>query len=563
MRLPLALSMFARLPYGLLLTSLALAASALPAGSVELKVLTPSNFDSTVSEGAWFIEHFSPYCHHCRAFAPTWEKLVQYYESMDDPGVHLAQVNCATNGDLCKKNGVTGYPQMQMYKSGDFAQQFKGSRDWDTLVSFIDGHAEHTSAKNVLETAQDHHEHQAPEATEITTFPNENGMVQSLDTATFNTLLDKGPVFVKYYAPWCGHCKKLAPIWTQLASHLRHKLNIAEVNCDVHKDLCKTQGAEYTGGRKFEQLRRFAEMAVAPTLLAVKTEEDYEHYVKESPVLYLFLHSPSDTNALKQLAQSSHILLGSPTILTCSNADLRSRFVLPATYTHSPVLLAIKDSIPHAYTSLFPFPSSAGAEVGENEIRAALSSWLLHHRLPSALALGQETFQEVMNAPHHPLVVLAAFAPAAEAQTRNAVRAAALAWRRYVSEHHELGASAQDVVFTWMDSENVDVPAIIVADHQNLVYYDSDPKGNKIVLDTSSILDTVKGALTGQISFKYSENLVERIARHINVLLISLEEVVVAHPYRTAFIFICFLAALVLVIKRFVSDDKADVNRLD
>ncbi|KAI0665820.1 hypothetical protein C8Q78DRAFT_933526, partial [Trametes maxima] len=57
-----------------------------------------------------FVKHFSPYCGHCRNFAPTWKQLVEPTESKPDPGIHLARVNCAVNGDLCRKNGIDGLP---------------------------------------------------------------------------------------------------------------------------------------------------------------------------------------------------------------------------------------------------------------------------------------------------------------------------------------------------------------------------------------------------------------------------------------------------------------------
>lgn len=39
-------------------------------------------------------------------------------------------------------------------------------------------------------------------------------------------------VFVEYYAPWCGHCKKLAPIWEQLAKDYEGHENVIVAKMD-------------------------------------------------------------------------------------------------------------------------------------------------------------------------------------------------------------------------------------------------------------------------------------------------------------------------------------------
>jgi hypothetical protein len=84
------------LPLSLVLTTLSVVSSV---SGAQLQQLTPANFKDSTARGLWFVEHFSPYCVHCRQFAPTWEKLVGDCEK-EIPSVHLAQVDCSVNGGV-------------------------------------------------------------------------------------------------------------------------------------------------------------------------------------------------------------------------------------------------------------------------------------------------------------------------------------------------------------------------------------------------------------------------------------------------------------------------------
>lgn len=52
-----------------------------------------------------------------------------------------------------------------------------------------------------------------------------------LTDETFASVIKQGTHFVKFFAPWCGHCKHLAPTWDDLAKSFAgsKKVSIAKV----------------------------------------------------------------------------------------------------------------------------------------------------------------------------------------------------------------------------------------------------------------------------------------------------------------------------------------------
>lgn len=70
------------------------------------------------------------------------------------------------------------------------------------------------------------------------------GMVM-LNSDNFESGIAEGLSFVKFFAPWCGHCKRLAPIWNELNKKIEGIPNVrlVKVDCTVDnsKELCNEQ----------------------------------------------------------------------------------------------------------------------------------------------------------------------------------------------------------------------------------------------------------------------------------------------------------------------------------
>ena len=64
---------------------------------------------------------------------------------------------------------------------------------------------------------------------------------------------------IEFFAPWCGHCKALAPEYDQAAKALEGIVNIGAVDADTYKDL----GGQY-GVNGFPTLKFFGDNKNSP-----------------------------------------------------------------------------------------------------------------------------------------------------------------------------------------------------------------------------------------------------------------------------------------------------------
>ncbi|KAL8540875.1 hypothetical protein ACS0TY_002207 [Phlomoides rotata] len=221
----------------------------------DVVVLTEENFDKVVGQdrGA-LVEFYAPWCGHCKKLAPEYENLGASFKK--SKSVLIGKVDCDEHKSVCSKHGVSGYPTIQWFPKGSLEpKKYEGARTAEALAEFVNKEG----GTNVKLAA-------IPSSVVVLTPDNFDEIV----------LDEKKDVLVEFYAPWCGHCKSLAPIYEKVATafNLEEDVVIANVDADKYKDIAEKfgvsgyptlkffpkknkAGEDYDGGRDLDDFVTF------------------------------------------------------------------------------------------------------------------------------------------------------------------------------------------------------------------------------------------------------------------------------------------------------------------
>ncbi|KAJ2385288.1 hypothetical protein GGI05_004746, partial [Coemansia sp. RSA 2603] len=458
-------------------------------------ILDATNFTQTTEQGIWLVKLYSPTCPHCRAMAPDWTKMTdELADQMASVGVTFGEVDCPANKKVCEANHVDGYPTINLFVNGVYIEEmyarykYQGMKDYTLeLIKRIGAKefdkppqpvvnndnrdwddADDTVSAAVTEpvkekTAIKEKEKSEPvAAAEEEPLPNYNpdGEVVALTVQNFAERTASGPWFIKFYAPWCGHCQHLAPTWIKLGEAAKGKVNVGEINCDQDADLCKKynvqgypslkllwegESVEFKSSRDLDTMIGFVDHVLSKPN-NIHSIADLRMEQSKNDVVYVLAYSATDTGA-KTKAALSHVKANAQKMFQSRNLNLVTDLAVAreALGSHikdlsTPVLAALKDSRIVAYE---------GSLVSDDQ----LHEWFYAERFPLLPELSRENSDDLFYDSEYLVLAILDTERGAEHVTayRDIARDAAIEYTRTQTTQSSERPAKSSVRFAWVD----------------------------------------------------------------------------------------------------------------
>lgn len=273
-------------------------ANALYSSNDDVVELTASNFRSKVldSDELWLVEFYAPWCGHCKSLAPEWKKAATQLKGVANVGAVDMTVHQSVGGPY----GIQGFPTIKIFGyNKNKPKDYNGARSSASIVEF--------AFKELRQMIKDRESGGSSDNSDDSSSggSGENHVVELTDANFKELVLDsEEPWLVEFFAPWCGHCKRLEPEWKAAASDVKDQagdaVKLGALDATAHQHIANKYGVrgyptikvfrkgakdspeDYQGGREKTSIvaaamELYEENVDPPTIeeiISAKTQED-------------------------------------------------------------------------------------------------------------------------------------------------------------------------------------------------------------------------------------------------------------------------------------------------
>ncbi|XP_043923073.1 protein disulfide-isomerase TMX3 [Protopterus annectens] len=360
---------------------------------------------------------------------------------------------------------------------------------------------------------------------------------------------------VDFYAPWCGHCKKLEPVWNEVGAEMRSSgspVRVGKMDATSYSSIASEFGVRgyptikllkgdmaynYRGPRTKEDIIEFANRVAGPVVRPLPSPQMFEHIQKRHPVLFVYIGGESPLKE-KYIEVASELIVY--TYFYSASEDVLPEYVK---LQELPAVLVFKDG------TYFPYDEYEDGD---------MSSWVNRERFMSYMPIDGFTLYELGDTGKLVAVAVIDEKSTSEEHTRLKTVMQDVAKEHRDQFHRELQfghMDGSDYINSLIMGE-VDVPSVIVLNTSNQQYFI--PKED--IVSVEDMVRFINEVLEGSAEARGGDGIFQRIRRIVYDATSTVVSVFKTSPLLGCFLFGLPLGVISIMCYGICTADSGDVS---